>query len=79
MQTREASVQDLKMERGTIAYVSPDWAQRTVNTGQVPFIFFAVWPAHAGHDYDTIEEAGFLEIVVERGGQPVLLPNPRYA
>jgi glucose-6-phosphate isomerase len=78
MQTEEGDVQALKMERGTIAYVPPNWAHRTVNTGQDPFVFFAVWPAHAGHDYGTIEEAGFLELVVERDGQPVLIPNPRY-
>ena len=78
MQTKEGDVRALKMERGTIAYVPPNWAHRTVNTGPDPFVFFAVWPAHAGHDYGTIEEAGFLELVVERGGQPVLIPNPRY-
>jgi glucose-6-phosphate isomerase len=78
MQTKEGGVQTLKMERGTIVYVPPDWAHRTVNTGQGPFVFFAVWPAHAGHDYGTIEETGFLELVVERDGRPMLIPNPRY-
>jgi len=78
MQTKGGDAQALKMERGTIAYVPPDWAHRTVNTGEAPFAFFAVWPAHAGHDYGAIEETGFLELVVERDGRPVLVPNPRY-
>jgi glucose-6-phosphate isomerase len=78
MQTEDGDIQALKMQRGTIAYVPPDWAHRTVNTGQGPFVFFAVWPAHAGHDYGTIEEAGFRRLVVERDGQPVLIPSPRH-
>ncbi len=78
MQTKEGDVQALKMERGTIAYVPPDYAHRTVNTGQGPFVFFAVWPGHAGHDYGTIEECGFMRLMVERDGQPVLIPSPRY-
>ena len=79
MQTKDGDVQALKMERGTIVYVSPDWAHRTVNTGQAPFVFLAVWPGHSGHDYGAIEETGFLRLVVEREGQPALIPNPRYA
>jgi glucose-6-phosphate isomerase len=78
MQTKEGDIQALKMGRGTIAYVPPYWAHRTVNTGEDPFVFFAIWPGHAGHDYGTIEESGFLKVMVERNGQPVLIPNPRY-
>jgi glucose-6-phosphate isomerase len=76
MQTEKGDVQALEMERGTIAYVPPGWAHRTVNTGRDPFVFFAVWPAHAGHDYGTIEESGFVKLVVERDGQPRVVPNP---
>jgi glucose-6-phosphate isomerase len=64
------------MERGTIAYVPPHWAHRTVNTGVDSFVFLAVWPGHSGHDYATIEESGFSKLVVERDGRPVLIPNP---
>jgi glucose-6-phosphate isomerase len=78
MQTKEGDFQALEMERGTIAYVPPQWAHRTVNTGTGPFVFVAVWPGHSGHDYGTIEERGFLQVVVERDGRPVLTPNPSY-
>ena len=78
MQTKEGDSQALEMERGTIAYIPPYWAHRTVNSGKGPLVFFAVWPGHAGHDYGTIEESGFLKLVVERDGQPVLISNPRY-
>jgi len=49
---------------GTIAYVPPCWAHRTVNTGEDPFVFFAVYPGQAGHDYGTIEQAGFPKRVM---------------
>lgn len=78
-ETTDSDVQATKMERGTVAYVPPGSAHRTVNTGQGPFVFFAAWPAHAGHDYGSIEEAGFSRLIVERDGQPMLIPNPRYA
>jgi glucose-6-phosphate isomerase len=76
MQTKDGDFQAMEIERGTIAYVPPHWAHRTVNTGKKPFVFFAVWPGHSGHDYGTIEESGFLQLVVERDGQPALIPNP---
>ena len=51
------------MERGTVAYVPPHWAHRTVNTGDEPFVFFAVYPGQAGHDYGSIERTGFAQRV----------------
>lgn len=65
----------LRMERGTVAYVPPYWAHRSVNVGDEPLIFFAVYPGNAGHDYGTIERAGFAQRVVERNGKPVLVPS----
>lgn len=77
MQTKEGDVQAVAMQRGTIAYVPPAWAHRTVNTGRIPFVFFAVWPGHAGHDYGTIESHGFRKLVVERDGKPCIVDCPR--
>jgi glucose-6-phosphate isomerase, archaeal len=34
-------------------YVPPGWAHRTINTGDVPLIFLAVYYGDAGHDYET--------------------------
>ena len=69
----EFSAQD--MRPGTVAYVPPYWAHRTANTGDEPFIFLAVYPADAGHDYGTIERDGFRYRVIDRGGAPVLVPS----
>lgn len=63
----------LDMAPGTIAYVPPYWAHRTVNTGDEPFIFLAVYPSDAGHDYGTIEREGFAGRVVDRNGKATVL------
>ena len=63
------------MQPGTVAYVPPYWAHRTANTGDEPFVFLAVYPADAGHDYGTIERDGFRYRLVERDGSPTLTPS----
>jgi glucose-6-phosphate isomerase len=63
---------ELRMERGTVAYVPPGWAHRTVNTGEIPFVFFAVYPGQAGHDYTAIEESGFGRRVMRTAAGPVV-------
>ncbi|NDJ60219.1 MAG: glucose-6-phosphate isomerase, partial [Chloroflexi bacterium] len=78
LQTEDGDVRDVPMTTGTVAYVPPYWAHRTVNTGTAPFIFFAAWPGDAGHDYGTIERWGFPKLLVDRGGTPTLIDNPRY-
>lgn len=60
------------MSAGTVAYVPPCWAHRTVNTGSEPFVFLAVYHGDAGHDYGTIETDGFPQVVVERDGEVVV-------
>jgi glucose-6-phosphate isomerase len=78
LQTDRGEVRRVFMQNGTIAYVPPMWAHRTVNVGAGPFSFLAVWPGDAGHDYGTIENAGFAKLLVDRDGQPVLVDNPAY-
>jgi glucose-6-phosphate isomerase len=64
----------LDMVPSVIAYVPPYWAHRTVNTGDEPFVFLAVYPADAGHDYGTIEREGFSRRVIDRNGEPAVVP-----
>lgn len=78
LQNGAGEVRTVKMRAGTAAYVPPYWAHRTANTGDVPFVFFAVYPGDAGHDYETIEIEGFAEALVAQNGQPVLVKNPRW-
>ena len=77
LETRGGEFKALPVEPGTVTYIPPYWAHRMVNTGQEEFIFFGVYPADAGHNYGDIEKHGFAKVVVERDGQPTLIPNPK--
>jgi len=76
--TEEGGSKSMPIEPGTITYIPPYWAHRTVNVGSEDFIFFGVYPADAGHDYGTIESDGFPMLLVERDGVPTLIPNPSH-
>jgi glucose-6-phosphate isomerase len=74
LQTEIGETSVLRMERGTVAYVPPGWAHRTVNVGRDPLVFFAVYPGQAGHDYDAIEASGFARRVFETASGPAVVP-----
>ncbi len=64
---------------GTVLYILPRWAHRSVNAdaGEDLVTFFA-YPGHAGHDYGTLEARGFRKLVVDRDGKPAIVDNPRW-
>jgi glucose-6-phosphate isomerase len=67
------------LQLGRVLYVPPRWAHRSINTGsEGNLITFYIYPAHAGHDYGTIEIQGFRKLVVERAGRPCIVDNPRW-
>ena len=70
------AVEKLASARGL--YVAPGWAHRMVNVGNVPLAALYVCPSHAGHDYHTIETRGFRKLIVEQGGAPAIIDNPRW-
>lgn len=78
IQTEKGEFESIQIRPGTIAYIPPYWGHRMVNIGSVPFVFFAVYPGDAGHNYGDIERTGFVKILVEREGKPVLIDNPRW-
>ncbi|GIQ62084.1 glucose-6-phosphate isomerase [Paenibacillus cisolokensis] len=78
MQTQDGAFASIDMVPGSVAYVAPEWAHRTVNTGDEPFVFFAAYPGDAGHNYGDIETEGFAKLSVEQNGEAVLVDNPRY-
>lgn len=63
-----------KMTPGSICYIPGNTAHRVANTGSDALVFTACWPSDAGHDYETIERDGFSARMMERNGQPVLVP-----
>jgi len=48
----------VEMTPGTIGYMPPGWAHRSVNIGHEPYSFLAVYPGGAGHDYGWVLEHG---------------------
>ena len=64
---------------GRVLYVPPRWAHRSVNVSpDEDLITFFVYPGHAGHDYGTIEEQGFRQLILEQDGRPQFIENPRW-
>ncbi len=74
----EDKVQWFEMKKGDIIYVPPYWAHRSINVGNEDFIFLAIYPGDAGHDYGSIAERGFAKIVVEKDGKYTILDNPKW-
>lgn len=48
----------LDMAPGVIGYIPPGWAHRSVNVGDEPYSFLAVYPGSAGHDYGWVLRHG---------------------
>jgi glucose-6-phosphate isomerase, archaeal len=68
------------MAPGTIGYIPPGWAHRSVNTGDEPYRFLAVYPGDSGHDYAWVAENGMgHRIMRDASGEAELAPFPRPA
>lgn len=79
METPEGDWAVEELHPGTVLYVLPRWAHRSINVSpDEDLITFFAYPGHAGHDYGTIEERGFRKLVIELDGKPVIIDNPRW-
>lgn len=58
-----------------LAYVPGYTAHRTINTGNVPLVYVGIYAADAGHDYEPVRKTNFTDVVVRRGGSPVVVPR----
>ena len=67
-----------EMYPGRTVYVPAFYAHRSINVGDEALISLAVYPGDAGHDYGSIETAGFKHLVVEKNGKPEVILTPRY-
>jgi glucose-6-phosphate isomerase len=57
----------LQMGPGVIGYIPPGWAHRSINVGDEPYSFLAVYPGSAGHDYGWVLEHGLGHRVLRDG------------
>jgi glucose-6-phosphate isomerase len=79
METPEGEWAVEPMRPGHVLYVPPRWAHRSVNTSpDEDLVTFFIYPAHAGHDYGSIEIQGFRKLVVDDGGEPQIIDNPSW-
>ncbi|MGB9521338.1 MAG: glucose-6-phosphate isomerase family protein [Anaerolineales bacterium] len=62
------------VEQDSLVYIPPGYAHRMVNCGDDPLIFFAVYPAQAGHDYERVKREGLGLRVIEGPSGPEVRP-----
>jgi glucose-6-phosphate isomerase len=68
----------LELSQQSVVYVPSATAHRTVNIGSEPLVYIGVYPADAGHDYETIAKGNFHHVIVERNGAPALIARNKY-
>ena len=56
IQTEEGDFESIVIQPGVVAYIPPYRGHRMVNTGSKPFVFFAIYPGDAGHNYGDREK-----------------------
>jgi glucose-6-phosphate isomerase len=79
METPEGDWAVEEMRPDCVTFVPPRWAHRSVNTSlEDDLVLFFTYPAHAGHDYKSIEEQGFRKLIFERNGDYEIVDNPRW-
>ncbi len=79
LESRAGESRTVAMKPGVCAFIPPDWAHRSINTGAEKLVFVWVCTADAGHDYGEIMSRGMRSLVVARDGRPAVVPNPRWA
>lgn len=75
MQDRSGQVVTEPMPPGSMVYVPPGWAHRSVNVGREDFVFLAVYFSDAGHDYAAIERSGFAVRVLATDDGYAVVPS----
>ena len=78
LETREGESRTIGMQPGSCAFIPPDWAHRSVNTGSEKLVFAWFCATDAGAAYASILERGMRKLVVDRYGKPATIDNPRF-
>ena len=78
LESRAGESRTVEMRPGVCAFIPPDWAHRSINTGSEKLVFVWFCATDAGHDYGEIRERGMRKLVVERDGRTVVADNPRF-
>ncbi len=79
METPEGDWAVEKLVTGSVLYVPPRWAHRSVNTDPAEdLVMFFAYPGNAGHNYAAIETQGFRKIIVKVDEVEEIADNPRW-
>ena len=79
LQSRSGETRTVDMKPGVCAFIPPDWAHRSINTGDQPLVFVWCCNQDAGHDYGGIVTRGMRQLVVKQNNTAVCVPNPSFA
>lgn len=79
METPEGDWSVEPLQPGSVLYVPPRWAHRSVNAAlDGDLVTFFVYPGNAGHDYGTIENQGYRKLVMHGEAGDRIVDNPRW-
>jgi glucose-6-phosphate isomerase len=78
LESRDGESRVVEMKPGVCAFIPPDWAHRSINTGSEKLVFTWFCATDAGHEYGEILERGMRKLVVQQDGKPALVDNPNY-
>jgi glucose-6-phosphate isomerase len=79
LQSRDGETREVEMKPGVCAFIPPDWAHRSVNTGSTPLVFTWCCAQDAGHDYAEVATKGMRKLVIAKDGTTTCIPNPKFA
>jgi glucose-6-phosphate isomerase len=79
LQARSGETRSVAMKPGVCAFIPPDWAHRSINTGDTPLVFVRCLAQDAGNDYGEIASHGMGQLVVNRNGSVKIVANARFA
>ncbi len=78
LHSRSGETRAVEMRPGICAFIPPDWAHRSVNTGTEKLVFVWNCTIDAGHDYADIATRGMRQLAVEQNGRLAVIGNPKY-
>jgi len=79
MENPEGDWEIADLTPGAAVYVPARYAHRSINVSpDQPLVTFFAFRGDAGHDYGTIEDKGYRKLVVDRGGVPTVIDNPKW-
>src|SRR3712207_1930249 len=67
LESRVGESRVVEMRPGICAFIPPDWAHRSVNTGSEKLVFAWFCATDAGHEYGDILERGMRRLIVDDG------------